>query len=474
MPNWGNGAGGLLGGLAEGMRANRDYELKRQQLEIQKKTADAQLKLHDLQQQHVNMQMQEQARKMALDSELDQTLSGQTPGVQGTTPGSYGAQGELGPFKSPEQGDQEKAKKLRDILTRQNSAVYAHADANRVDPMQSVRTAVMTMQALNNPDLLNSPGTPRQGPGPGPSAAQAPLQGGNPLDANTAAAIYREAGNDPQRARELARSRGYQIGGGAQAAPVAAAQPPRPAQQSWVPAINGKGQVSFSQPGAGAVARVQATNDAKQNTPMAPGTESTMARIDPQGEIQLAPMGLTPAQATQQGFRKVEPKVLDSARSLAPAKQALADLEGPLKQLAKENTSLTGRMSNIAGSRGELLGINLGGLAQDFGASHTGDDVKGGWLNFMQHYEGVVGGVRGASSPELQKMMELRGPQPGMNDHQIAQRVTYLKNIVRAMEGEVKNSISGGKYTGKLDSVARVNPNDLKPDQDFLSSLKKK
>jgi hypothetical protein len=273
----------------------------------------------------------------------------------------------------------------------------------------------------------------------------------------------------------------------------------------FLPSLNSKGEVSFrmqgepnsapnklfqawnaQNPGASqeqqqkayqdilsgaAGARTSGAASAKLDLPMAPGQESTMAKVGTAGNVELAPMGLSPNQASAQGYRKVETKVLDSARALAPAKQAMADLEQPLVKLAKENQSFMGRASNIAGSRGDFLGMNMGGIAQDLGASHAGDDVKGGWLNFMQHYESVVGGLRGASSPQLQSIMEARGPQPGMNAHQIAQRVTYLKNIVKAMEGEIKNTVSGGRYGGALDKAAISNPNDMKPDAGFLKAV---
>src|SRR5581483_2881086 len=184
----------------------------------------------------------------------------------------------------------------------------------------------------------------------------------------------------------------------------------------WTPEQirNGWNQYLSSQAGA----RVTGAGVAHEGLPIPLGKEKDMARLTPEGEIQMAPSGSSPAQLRQSGFRSVEEKVLDSINALKPAETALQEFKTQAEQLAKESEGMMGSLSNVAGASGGLKGA----VAQRLGASNTGDNLKAATLNFMQHYDRVVGGLRGASSPQLLQIMEQRAPQPGMTPTQIRNR----------------------------------------------------
>lgn len=110
MPNWGIGAGGLLGGLAEGMRANREHALKMQALEIQKQHVTAQQKLLEVQAKEHEFKAQQGLKAMlAQDAYANMVGQGQMgqvdPSVQFETaqPGQteQNAPGEMPPNLAP-------------------------------------------------------------------------------------------------------------------------------------------------------------------------------------------------------------------------------------------------------------------------------------------------------------------------------------------------------------------------------------
>lgn len=176
----------------------------------------------------------------------------------------------------------------------------------------------------------------------------------------------------------------------------------------------------------------------REQVPVPLGKEAKMARFGA-GGMEMAPANATPAQLRAGGFRTVENNVLESLQALAPAQQALKEFNSQAEQLAKESEGIVGSASNAAGA---LPGL-LGATAQRFGASNTGDNLKAATLNFFQHYDKVVGGVRGASSPQLLQIMENRAPQAGQTPQQIRNRQRYINDVFHAMQAELQNVVQG-------------------------------
>lgn len=256
--------------------------------------------------------------------------------------------------------------------------------------------------------------------------------------------------------------------------------PPEGPNQSYPTSGNkGSGAAAGSQIQRAHEQRARNAANVKETTPLNVKEVGKLWRVNPQtGEPEQANPrnGWTSESAKAAGFVEPDDKIKEAAQALKPAEAQEKMLMEPLARLYKENETFMGRRSNQLGASGlSIPGFGtLGSESQALlGASTAGDDVKAGWLNFMQHYEKVTAGLRGASSPELQKIMEARGPQAGMTPHQIAQRVTYMHNILVAMKQGIIDALGGGSYGGQADMAVLANPDTLTPDQRFMDLVNK-
>jgi len=442
--------GGLGSGVMRGYQQGQNLQLKRDEAKLRTKMLDAQIKHQDAlqrveDQKQLNLQNLMTGRRNA-QAAYEQSVIGGTPGApqqeteMGDQPVGLQVAGQ------PGAGQAGRPMNPHELLIHTAIGDTSHAlpaevfkDPNQVDPF----TALLIEQKFG-PGAAARFGV--QGGTPPQSPNQPMLQ---PASTEPAATPQPQAQSlDPNQIRLSKSPRGFTASLAPERNPLGASsrqfkdyETARKAE-GWTSdqILAGWQKIQTGQAANVASATTTAKGEATQQLPAPLGKEKDMARLNPRtGQVEMAPAGISPANLAGGGYRTVEGQVLQSLNALAPAKQALGVFKDQAEQLAKESEGLLGSASNVAGAMPGMLGS----IAQRAGASNTGDNLTAATLNFMQHYDRVVGGLRGASSPQLLEIMQARAPKAGMNPTQIRNRAQYIENVFKAMEGELRNTLNG-------------------------------
>lgn len=179
------------------------------------------------------------------------------------------------------------------------------------------------------------------------------------------------------------------------------------------------------------VDRANLSLEVKASTPLTPQQMATLYKWDPAlGRVSpfTGTGSLTAQQAQQQGYRSVNPKLIQEAQSIADAVNLQFTLLKGAVEAAKDKNYPQLQMSFVTGgSAFGQQGINL------YAATH----------DFALQWDKLIGGVRAAASPMFLAAMKARLPEAWDSPATREQKLKLLEPAVRALQQEKLTSVMG-------------------------------